>query len=203
MSNPSVENGVTNVPTTATLSWSPAVDPNSGDSVVYFIYFGTSPTPPLAFSGWATNWSPGHLRGLTTYYWQVVARDSHNAQTASPVWSFTTGNEPPVADFVASSHQRLGAPGRDLHRPLLRHGQRHRLLAMGLRQQRHRGLDEPEPHFHLYHARRLLGEANGAGRGWQLKPPWSKPTSFMLWGAASLIWRRLIWPCNPPDHGEV
>ncbi|MEK7676988.1 MAG: pre-peptidase C-terminal domain-containing protein, partial [Verrucomicrobiota bacterium] len=103
VTNPSIANGVTNVPTTATLSWSPAVDPNSGDSVVYFIYFGTSPTPPLVFSGWPTNWSPGHLRGLTTYYWQIVARDSHNAQTASPVWSFTTGNEPPVADFVASS----------------------------------------------------------------------------------------------------
>jgi YD repeat-containing protein len=102
VTNPSLANGVTNVPTTAILSWSPAVDPNSGDSVVYFIYFGTSPTPPLVFSGWTTNWSPGKLRGLTTYYWQVVARDSHNAQTASPVWSFTTGNEPPVADFAAS-----------------------------------------------------------------------------------------------------
>lgn len=103
VTNPSIANGLTNVPTTGTvLSWSPAVDPNSGDSVVYFIYFGTSPTPPLVFSGWPTNWSPGKLRGLTTYYWQIVARDSHNAQTASPIWSFTTGNEPPVADFAAS-----------------------------------------------------------------------------------------------------
>jgi YD repeat-containing protein len=102
VTNPNIPNGITNVPTTATLSWSPAVDPNSGDSVVYFIYFGTSPTPPLVFSGWTTNWSPGKLRGWTTYYWQVVARDSHNAQTASPVWSFTTGNEPPVADFAVS-----------------------------------------------------------------------------------------------------
>lgn len=102
VTNPSLANGVTNVPTTATLSWSPAVDPNSGDSVVYFVYFGTSPTPRLVFSGWTTNWSPGKLRGSTSYYWQVVARDSHNAQTASPVWSFTTGNERPVADFTAS-----------------------------------------------------------------------------------------------------
>ena len=102
VTSPSIANGVTNVPTTATLSWSPALDPNSGDSVVYFIYFGTSPTPPLVFSGRTTNWSPGKLRGLTTYYWQVVARDNHNAQTAGPVWSFTTSNEPPVADFAAS-----------------------------------------------------------------------------------------------------
>ena len=31
--NPSIANGVTNVPTTATLSWSPPVDPNRGDLV--------------------------------------------------------------------------------------------------------------------------------------------------------------------------
>ena len=78
VTDPSIANGVTDVPTTATLSWSPAVDPNSGDSVVYFIYFGTSPTPPLVFGGWKTNWSPGKLRGLTTYYWQAVARASHS-----------------------------------------------------------------------------------------------------------------------------
>jgi len=80
VTNPSIANGVTNVRTTSTLSWSPAVDPNSGNAVVYFIYFGTSPTPPLVFSGWTTNWSPGKLSRLTTCYCQVVARDSHNAQ---------------------------------------------------------------------------------------------------------------------------
>ncbi len=104
VTNPNIPNSFTNVPTTASLSWSPAVDPDSGDSVVYYLYLGTSPgLLYLASSGWATNVSQGKLRGWTTYYWQVVARDSHNAQTASPVWSFTTGNEPPVADFIASS----------------------------------------------------------------------------------------------------
>jgi YD repeat-containing protein len=34
VTNPSIANGLTNVPTTAALSWSPAVDPNSGDSVI-------------------------------------------------------------------------------------------------------------------------------------------------------------------------
>jgi PKD repeat protein len=42
------------------------------------------------------------LQGHTTYYWYLVARDSHNAQTASPVWSFTTTYVPPAADFTAN-----------------------------------------------------------------------------------------------------
>lgn len=99
VTNPNIANGLTNVPTTASLSWSPAVDPNSGDSVVYFIYFGTSPTPPLVFSGWATNWSPGKLKPVTTYYWQVQARDAHNAQAISALWTFTTGSDLPEARF--------------------------------------------------------------------------------------------------------
>lgn len=103
VSGPNIANGAINVATTPTLTWSPAVDPNSGDSVVYYLYFGTSPTPPLVFSGWGTNWSTGQLRSLTTYYWQVVARDNHNAESRSPVWSFTTSNAPPLADFVTSS----------------------------------------------------------------------------------------------------
>jgi YD repeat-containing protein len=80
VSNPGLANGLTNAHTTATLSLFPGVDPNNDDSMVYFIYFGTSPAPPLVFSGWTTNWSPGKLRGWTTYYWQVAARDSYNAQ---------------------------------------------------------------------------------------------------------------------------
>jgi len=103
VTTPGIADGLTNASTTAMLSWSPAVDPDSGDSVVYFVYFGTTIPPPLVFSGWATNWSPqGNLHGFTTYYWQVVARDSHNAGTAGPIWSFTTGSQPPVADFVGS-----------------------------------------------------------------------------------------------------
>jgi large repetitive protein len=102
VTRPGIANQATNVSTSISLSWSPVLDPNPGDLVVYFVYFGTSPTPPLAYGGRPTNWSPGRLRGLTTYYWQIVARDNHNAQTVGPVWSFTTGNSPPRADFVAS-----------------------------------------------------------------------------------------------------
>ena len=100
VTNPSIANGAFDVPLTPSLGWSPAVDPDAGDSVVYFVYFGTNSPPPLASSGAATNWSPGTLRGTTTYYWRVVARDSHNAQTVGPLWSFTTSSEPPSAYFA-------------------------------------------------------------------------------------------------------
>ena len=102
VSVPGIPNGAVNVSTSPNLTWPAAADPNSGDTVVYFVYFGTVASPPLAYSGLATNWSPGHLKCYATYYWQVVARDNHNAQAASPVWSFTTSNEPPVVNFAAT-----------------------------------------------------------------------------------------------------
>ncbi len=102
VTDPSVANGAFDVSLTPFLGWLPAVDPDNGDSVVYYVYFGTVVPLPLVFSGSATNWSPGLLRGSMTYYWQVVARDNHNAQTIGPLWQFYTGNEPPVARFSAT-----------------------------------------------------------------------------------------------------
>ena len=67
VTNPSIANGTTNVALTPTLSWSPATDPNPGDAVVYYLYLGTSPSPPLVWSGW------GHQLGT----FNPVAR-THN-----------------------------------------------------------------------------------------------------------------------------
>jgi YD repeat-containing protein len=79
VTNPSISNGVTNVATAATLSWSAAVDPHSGDSMVYVIYFGTLPTPLSGCRGWPKNLSSGKLGGWTTYCWRAAARGSHRA----------------------------------------------------------------------------------------------------------------------------
>jgi PKD repeat protein len=99
VSNPSPFAGATEISTLPTLSWTGNGDPDNGDEVVYYVYFGTTPTPPLVASGWQTSFSPGQLRPMTTFYWKVVARDSHNANTEGPVWNFTTRNEPPLAAF--------------------------------------------------------------------------------------------------------
>ena len=102
VATPYPSNGAINASLNPTLSWRAAVDPDPGDTVMYLVYFGTVPDPPLVASGWPTNWLPGPLRGMTTYYWSVVARDSRNAETTGPVWSFTTSNAPPAPAFVAT-----------------------------------------------------------------------------------------------------
>jgi len=83
--------------TVETLSWDGG-DPDSGDSVVYYLYLGTEIDPPLfdstdVYPGSATqiNYSaPALLDGLI-YNWRVVALDRMGMSTSSPVWSFSMG----------------------------------------------------------------------------------------------------------------
>ena len=101
--NPNPSNGVTEVSTTPILSWTGGGDPDAGDEVVYYIYLGTSTDNLLLVSsGWQTSCTPGRLKSWTNYYWKVVSRDSHNTDTEGSVWSFMTGNDPPIASFTAN-----------------------------------------------------------------------------------------------------
>jgi PKD repeat protein len=99
--NPGIPDGAVNISTSPTLSWAAGTDPE-GDPIVYTVYLGTTRTPPLAYTGWQPAFAAADLQCFTTYYWQVIARDSRNAQTTGPVWSFTTGNKPPEAGFFAT-----------------------------------------------------------------------------------------------------
>jgi hypothetical protein len=91
-SNPSPADGATGVSTTPTLSWTGG-DPDSGDTVTYDVYFGTSASPPLVSSDQvATNYAPGTLSAGTPYYWRIVARDNSGATASGPTWSFTTAS---------------------------------------------------------------------------------------------------------------
>ena len=70
-------------------------DPDSGDTVTYDLYFGTSTGPPLVSGGQSdTTYSPGTLDYHKFYFWKIVAFDNHGVQTPGPLWSFATEPEP-------------------------------------------------------------------------------------------------------------
>jgi len=96
-SNPTPTDGATGVGINDDLSWQACTDPD-GDSVTYDIYFGTSSSPPMVYAGNTTcTYDPGTMVGGDTYYWQIVAKDTHGASNSGPVWSFTTWiNHPPT-----------------------------------------------------------------------------------------------------------
>jgi len=78
-------NGATSVSTSPTLTWS------ASGATSYDVNFGTSSTPPQVTSAQAAaSYTPSTLAASTTYFWQIVARNSAGT-TTGPVWSFTTG----------------------------------------------------------------------------------------------------------------
>lgn len=88
--------GMTNA---QTLSFT-CTDPD-GDSVYCDIYFGTTSIPPVLVENLAvahdstfTYTLPYSLELKTKYYWIVIARDVHGAETLGPLWSFTTVGDP-------------------------------------------------------------------------------------------------------------
>lgn len=76
-------NGAIDVSLGAALSWTASPQANA-----YDVYFGVSPTPPLAASTVLASYNPGLVMGNTKYYWQVTAKNT--AGTASTSGSFTT-----------------------------------------------------------------------------------------------------------------
>jgi len=82
--SPSPANAATGVSTAPTLSWS------SSGATSYDVAFGTSSPPPTVSAGQAAaSYTPPTLSSGTTYFWQIVARNSSGA-TQGAVWSFTT-----------------------------------------------------------------------------------------------------------------
>ena len=92
-SDPAPADGAQDQPLDLDLSWTGG-DPD-GDEVIYDVYFGTScPPSDLACEGVSsTVCDPGPLHPVTQYFWYVIARDNHCAESRGPVagcWSFTT-----------------------------------------------------------------------------------------------------------------
>ncbi len=89
-------NRATGVPRTPSLSWSAAAGATS-----YDVHVGTATPPSFVTNTTGTSYSPGTLSAGTTYYWQVVARDSAGT-ASSDTWSFTTLVPAPVAPVLSS-----------------------------------------------------------------------------------------------------
>jgi uncharacterized repeat protein (TIGR03806 family) len=86
-SHPSPADSATGVSLNPTLSWTAGAGAAS-----HQVYFGTSPTlgaVDLKATQSGTNYNPGILSELSTYFWRI---DEVNARgtTVGPVWSFTT-----------------------------------------------------------------------------------------------------------------
>jgi len=107
-SDPDPPNGTTNV-TKCNLSWTGG-DPD-GDPVTYDVYFGNSSPPPLVSNNQSsTSYDPGAIEFNTTYYWQIIAWDNHNAFTKGPIWWFrTVANHPPDNPIILG--HPFGKPG--------------------------------------------------------------------------------------------
>jgi len=93
-SDPDPEDGATNVAIDEIVKCTGG-DPNPGDTVKYDIYFGTTSPPPLAIEdSTQAAYDPGTMNLNTTYYWQIISRDSQGLETIGPIWHFTTELEP-------------------------------------------------------------------------------------------------------------
>jgi hypothetical protein len=88
-------NGTTNILINTQLNWT-CGDQDSGDTVIYTIYFGTTnpSTTKVSINQSATIYNLPTLSYSTTYYWRIIARDNHGASTIGSIWEFTTEPKP-------------------------------------------------------------------------------------------------------------
>ncbi len=100
-SDPEPEDGATDIDVDVDLSWN-CSDPD-GDSVTYDVYLDILDPPEERVSDNQneTTFDPETLEFVTTYYWQIIAKDEHGASTPGSVWQFTTReNMPPSAPSI-------------------------------------------------------------------------------------------------------
>ena len=91
---PAPQDGETDLPIGTDLAWRGG-DPDEGDSVIYIVYFGTDPVPPCYDT---TGVFPADSVDLHydlplldydhTYYWMIVAEDTHGRTAESGLWWF-------------------------------------------------------------------------------------------------------------------
>lgn len=104
--NPIPENASINQPVKLNLSWT-ASDPNENDTLFYDVLLYKSNSTiqnKIATNLTDTTVLVENLEYNTTYFWQVIAKDSSGAETFSPIWSFITLT-PPELPFIYASNK--------------------------------------------------------------------------------------------------
>jgi hypothetical protein len=98
-------------PINLNLVWT-ASDPDA-DTLRFDVHFGTTNPPPLVASNFsAMSYVLTGLSFSTPYYWKIVVRDEHDAETSGPVWTFTTRPENYPPNAPSSPSPVNGATGR-------------------------------------------------------------------------------------------
>ena len=70
--------------------------------MVVLILFGLPPNSPLGDRAGRPSESPASRSASRPDIWYVTARNNLNATSTSPLWSFTTGDVPPLPNFSVS-----------------------------------------------------------------------------------------------------
>ena len=101
--NPDSPNGATDVLLDSDLDWD-----DSASAESYDVYFGTDADPPLYDTDVATSdYALPTLGSNTLYYWKIVAKN-RCANTAGPIWSFTTCTSPGTPSNLSPPDEATG-----------------------------------------------------------------------------------------------
>jgi hypothetical protein len=109
---PNPEDKSEDQPTGLTLNWR-CTDPDRGDRLTFDLYFGTNQNPPLKASALTMpSFEIKGLRPAKTYYWRVEAQDLQGMTSKSPLWTFTTAENPNTAPAAQAVVTPLKGPAR-------------------------------------------------------------------------------------------
>jgi len=87
--NPNSEsplNNTTVVQSLSELEWK-SID-EDGDALTFDVYFGTTNPPQLLQENLEVTSIEVDLNEATTYYWQIIAKDTRGAKAIGPIWKF-------------------------------------------------------------------------------------------------------------------